>query len=138
MLDWFGKNLRIFLLAFVLAVSVWVSAVIAADPDETRPFPTPVSIEIVGQDPSLVITNTYTRQIELVLQAPQSVWSQLTSGENSVRAIVDISKLGVGSHQVPIQVQVTIQPARIMSTSLETLELVLEKLLTQTRPVEIN
>jgi len=138
MLDWFGKNLRIFLLAFVLAVSVWVSAVIAADPDETRPFPTPVSIEIVGQDPGLVITNTYTRQIELVLQAPQSVWSQLTSGENSVRAIVDISKLGVGSHQVPIQVQVTIQPARIMSTSLETLELVLEKLLTQTRPVEIN
>ncbi|TFG65530.1 MAG: hypothetical protein E4H27_10775 [Anaerolineales bacterium] len=138
MLDWFGKNLRIFFLAFILSVSVWVSAVIAADPDETRPFPTPVSIEIIGQDPGLVITNTYTRQIELVLQAPQSVWSQLTSGENSVRAIVDISKLGVGSHQVPIQVQVTIQPARIMSTSLETLELVLEKLLTQTRPVEIN
>ncbi len=138
MLDWFGKNLRIFLLAFILAVSVWVSAVIAADPDETRPFPTPVSIEIVGQDPGLVITNTYTRQIELVLQAPQSVWSQLTSGENSVRAIVDISKLGVGSHQVPIQVQVTIQPARIMSTSLETLELVFEKLLTQTMPVEID
>ena len=138
MLDWLGKNLRIFLLALVLAVSVWVSAVIAADPDETRPFPTPVIIEIVGQDPALVITNTYTRQIELVLQAPKSVWSQLTSGENSVRAIVDISNLGVGSFQVPIQVQVTIQPARIMSTSLESLELVLENLLTETRPVEIN
>ena len=138
MLDWLGKNLRIFLLALVLAVSVWVSAVIAADPDETRPFPTPVIIEIVGQDPALVITNTYTRQIELVLQAPKSVWSQLTSRENSVRAIVDISNLGVGSFQVPIQVQVTIQPARIMSTSLESLELELEKLLTETRPVEIN
>ena len=138
MLDWLGKNLRIFLLALVLAVSVWVSAVIAADPDETRPFPTPVIIEIVGQDPALVITNTYTRQIELVLQAPRSVWSQLTSGKNSVRAIVDISNLGVGSFQVPIQVQVTIQPARIMSTSLESLELELEKLLTETRPVEIN
>ena len=138
MLDWLGKNLRIFLLALVLAVSVWVSAVIAADPDETRPFPTPVIIEIVGQDPALVITNTYTRQIELVLQAPKSVWSQLTSRENSVRAIVDISNLGVGSFQVPIQVQVTIQPARIMSTSLESLELVLENLLTETRPVEIN
>jgi len=138
MLDWFGKNIRIFFLALVLAVAVWVSAVIAADPDETRTFPTPVTIEIVGQDPSLVITNTYTRQIELVLQAPRSVWSQLTSAENSVRAIVDISNLGVGSFQVPIQVQVTIQPARIMSTSLESLELVIEKLLTRTMPVEIN
>jgi YbbR domain-containing protein len=138
MLDWLRKNIGIFLLAFVLAVAVWVSAVIAADPDETRPFPTPVSIEIIGQNPGLVITNTYTRQIEVVLQAPQSVWTQLTSGSDPVRAIVDISNLGVGSHQVPIQVQVTTQPARIMSTSLETLELVLENLLTQTRPVEID
>jgi YbbR domain-containing protein len=138
MLDWLGKNLRIFLLAFVLAVAVWVSAVTAADPDDTRPYPTPVPIEIIGQDPGLVITNTYTRQIEVVLQAPQSVWAQLTSGTNSVRAVVDISNLSIGSHQVPIQVQVAIHPARIMSTSLETLELVLEKLLTQTRPVEIN
>ncbi len=138
MLNWLRKNVGIFILAFVLAVSVWVSAVIAADPDETRPFPTPVPIEIIGQDPGLVITNTYTRQIEVVLQAPQSVWNQLTSGDNSVRAVVDISNLGVGSHQVPIQVQVTTQPARIMSKSLETLELVLENLLTQTRPVEID
>jgi len=138
MLDWFRKNLGIFLLAFVLAVSVWVSAVIAADPDETRPFPAPVPIEIIGQDPGLVITNTYTRQIEVVLQAPQSVWGQLTSGDNSVRAVVDISNLSIGSHQVPIQVQVTTQPVRIMSTSLTSLELVLEKLLTQTMPVEID
>ena len=138
MLDWLGKNLRIFLLALVRAVCVGFSAFIPPDPFETRPFPTPVIIEIVGQDPALVITNTYTRQIELVLQAPKSVWSQLTSRENSVRAIVDISNLGVGSFQVPIQVQVTIQPARIMSTSLESLELVLENLLTETRPVEIN
>ena len=138
MLDWLGKNLRIFLLALVLGGSFWFSAFIPADRDQTRPFPTPVIIEIVGQDPALVITNTYTRQIELVLQAPKSVWSQLTSRENSVRAIVDISNLGVGSFQVPIQVQVTIQPARIMSTSLESLELELEKLLTETRPVEIN
>jgi len=138
MLNWLRKNVGIFILAFVLAVSVWVSAVIAADPDETRPFPTPVPIEIIGQDPGLVITNTYTRQIEVVLQAPQSVWNQLTSGDNSVRAVVDISNLSVGTHQVPIQVQVTIQPVRIMSTSLESLELVVEKLLTQTMPVEID
>jgi len=138
MLDWLKKNTGIFLLAFVLAVSVWVSAVLAADPDETHPFPTPVPIEIIGQDPGLVITNTYTKQIEVVLQAPQSVWTQLTSGGNTVRAVVDISNLSIGTHQVPIQVQVATQPVRIMSKSLEALELVIEKLLTETRPVEID
>lgn len=137
MLEWLRKNIGIFFFAFILAVSVWVSAVIAADPDDTRPFPTPIPIEIIGQDPNLVITNTYTKQIEIVLQAPQSVWNQLTSDDNSVRAVVDISNLSAGNHQVPIQVQVAIQPVRIMSTSLDSLELVIEKLLTQTRPIEI-
>jgi YbbR domain-containing protein len=97
-----------------------------------------VPIEIIGQDPGLVITNTYTRQLEVVLQAPQSVWSQLTAENNVVRAVVDISNLSIGTHQVPIQVQVAIQPVRIMSKSLESLELVIEKLLTETRPVEID
>ncbi|OGN72196.1 MAG: hypothetical protein A2X25_00590 [Chloroflexi bacterium GWB2_49_20] len=138
MLDWLSRNVRIFILAFFLALAVWVSAVTAADPDETRPYPNPVSIEIVGQDPGLVITNAYTRQIEVVLRAPQSVWRQLTSEKNSVRAVVDISNLSSGSHQVQIQVQVSNQPVRIMSTSLASLELVLEQLLTKTMPVEIN
>lgn len=126
------------MLAFFLALAVWVSAVTAADPDETRPYPTPVPIEIVGQDPGLVITNTYTRQIEVVLRAPQSVWRQLTSVKNSVRAVVDISNLSAGSHQVQIQVQVSTQPVRILSSSLASLDLVLEQLLTRTMPVEIN
>jgi YbbR domain-containing protein len=138
MLDWLAKNVRIFMLAFFLALAVWVSAVTAADPDETRPYPTPVPIEIVGQDPGLVITNTYTRQIEVVLRAPQSVWRQLTSVKNSVRAVVDISNLSAGSHQVQIQVQVSTQPVRILSSSLASLDLVLEQLLTRTMPVEIN
>jgi YbbR domain-containing protein len=138
MLDWLSKNIRTFALAFFFALAVWVSAVTAADPDETRAFPSSIPIEIVGQDPGLVITNVYTRQIEVVLRAPQSVWRQLIAESNSVRAVVDISNLSTGAHQVQIQVQVNAQPVRILSTSLEFLDLVIEPLLFRTIPVEIN
>jgi YbbR domain-containing protein len=138
MLNWLSKNIQTFLLAFFFALAVWVSAVTAADPDETRTFPTPITIEIVGQDPGLVITNTYTKQIEVELRAPQSVWRQLIAEKNSVRAVVDISNLSVGNHDVQIQVQVSFQPVRILSTSLSFIDLVLEPLVTRTLPVEMN
>ena len=53
---WLAINIRTLLLAFVLAVAVWISAVTAADPDEVR-APLAVPLEIIGQDPSLVITS---------------------------------------------------------------------------------
>jgi YbbR domain-containing protein len=138
MLAWIAKNYKTFILAFLLSIAVWVSAVTASDPDETRPFPTPITIEIIGQEPNMLITNDYTEQVEVVLQAPQSVWEQLTASSDTVHAIVDITNLAAGSHQVPIQFQVRIQPNRIISTSLETLDLTLEQLKTLSMPVDIN
>jgi len=138
MLAWLGKNFRTFLLAFLLAVAVWVSAVTASDPDETLPYPTPVTIEIIGQEPNMLITNDYTKQVEMVLQAPKSVWDQLTASTDTVHAIVDLTNLAAGTHQVPIQFQVRIQPTRIVSTSLETLDIVLEPLKTFSIPVDIE
>jgi len=138
MLAWLGKNFRTFLLAFLLAVAVWVSAVTASDPDETLPYPTPVTIEIIGQEPNMLITNDYTKQVEMVLQAPKSVWDQLTASTDTVHAIVDLTNLAAGTHQVPIQFQVRIQPTRIVSTSLETLDIVLEPLKTFSIQVDIE
>ena len=138
MLAWLGKNFRTFLLAFLLAIAVWVSAVTASDPDETIPYPTPVTIEIIGQEPNMLITNDYTKQVEMVLQAPKSVWDQLTASTDTVHAIVDLTNLAAGTHQVPIQFQVRIQPTRIVSTSLETLDIVLEPLKTFSIPVDIE
>ena len=52
MLSRLGRNLRTFLWALVLGLSVWVAAVTAADPDEVRLYPNAVSLELVGQDPA--------------------------------------------------------------------------------------
>ena len=56
-----GKNLRSLAWALILGLSVWIAAVTAADPDEVRTMPTPVPLEVVGQDPSLVTTGGPTK-----------------------------------------------------------------------------
>ncbi len=138
MFRWLGKNFRTFLWAFVMAVAVWLAAVTASDPDEVRAYPAPIPVEIVGQDPALIITGTYPEQVELTLRAPRSVWEQLTANEQAIHAILDLSGLDAGSHNVDIQIQIGVQPVRIVSVTPASAALVLESLITRTMPVDLT
>ena len=51
MFRWISENYRTFLWALALSIAVWVAAVTSADPDETRALPSPVPVQIIGQDP---------------------------------------------------------------------------------------
>jgi len=133
-----GKNLRTLLWASILALSVWVAAVTAADPDEVRTLPAPVAVEVVGQDPGLVISTDYPKQVEVTLRAPTSVWEHISSDPTSVRAILDLSGLGGGQHSVGIQVQVSERPARLVSVTPMTVNLALEPLATRNLTVDLN
>jgi YbbR domain-containing protein len=138
MLRWFIHNLRTLLLAFALAIAVWVMAVTSADPDETRTFPTAVPIEFIGQDAGLVTMGNIPQSVELTLRAPRSVWDKLTSQENAVRAVADLSGLGAGKHTITIQVQIEVRPVRVISVTPESFNLVLEPLVTKNMPVELS
>jgi YbbR domain-containing protein len=135
---WFASNVRTFLLALVLGVAVWVSAVSAADPDVVRTFPRAIPIEIVGQDPTLVLTNEVPTSMEVTLRAPQSVWEILTSHEDTVRAILDLSGLGAGEHTVVLQVQVDpeARPTQILLTNPGSVPIDLESF--KSKPLSIN
>jgi len=122
----FASNFRTFLLALILGVAVWVSAVSAANPDQVRPFPRPIPIEIVGQDPTLVLTNEIPTNMEVTLRAPRDVWETLTTEDNAVRAILDLSGLGAGEHNVDIQVQIGTRPTQIVLTNPKTVTVDLE------------
>jgi YbbR domain-containing protein len=137
MIRWLATNVRTFLWAFLMALAVWVAAVATADPDEVRTFPNPVPVEIIGQDPGLVITGAIPRQIELTLRAPNSVWNRLVSEENAVRAILDLSGLTRGEHELQIQIQISVRPVRIISATPQTVSVDLEPLATQSFPVNL-
>lgn len=134
----FAKNVRTFVLALVLGVSVWVSAVSAADPNEVRPFPRPIPIEVIGQDPSLVLTNEIPDTMEISLRAPRSVWESLISNDEAILATVDLSGLSAGEHMQDVQVRVGTRPYQIVSENPAAVPVVLESLSTQTFPLSLS
>ena len=137
MLKWIIRNLGSFLLAFLLALTVWILAVIAADPDETRVYPRGIPLEITGQDPRLIIIGDVPRQVNLTLRAPQSIWAQIISSENQVRAVIDLAGRATGQHTVPVQVQIQVSPVRIIDINPETIELTLEPLASRSLPIDV-
>jgi YbbR domain-containing protein len=135
---WFAKNIRTFLLALVLGMSVWVSAVTAADPNEVRAFPNSIPLEVVGNDPSLIITSDIPSSIEVSLRAPRSAWEQLTAQERSVQATLDLSGLSAGEHEVDIQIRVQVRPYQIVLANPASVTVVLERLDQRTLPLELS
>jgi YbbR domain-containing protein len=134
----FAKNLRTFLLALALGVSVWVSAVSAADPDEEHTYPRPIPLEVFGQDPSLVLTSAIPPTVDVTLRAPHSVWNILTTNEDSIRATLDLSGLSTGTHVRPVQLTVSERPYQIILTNPSSVSVDLEAISSQTFPLVLS
>lgn len=130
--------LRLFptlLVALILALAVWISAVTASDPNVEKPYPYNVPIEIVGQDSGLTITSSIPGTVSLVLSAPQSIWDLPLNDPNAVRAVVDLSGLGPGTYTLPVQIQIAPRPVRMVAQTPEMVTLTLEKLMVNELPV---
>ena len=138
MLSRFGTNFRTFLWALALALAVWVAAVTAADPDEVRAYPYPIKIQIVGQDSGLIVSGDIPSGVQVTIRAPRSVWDQLTTRTDSVRALLDLSGLGAGEHKLDLQIQITARPARIITVSPASVTVNLEPLTTRTLPLDLT
>jgi len=138
MIGWFRQNGRSLVWSLILAVAVWIAAVTAADPDEQRAYPKAVPVEIVGQDPGLVIFGEIPQEIEVTLRAPRSVWERLEAQEQPIRAIVDLSGMSAGEHPVRVQVQVAEQPARVVTAAPLTFTVILEPLVSRVFPVDLS
>ncbi len=134
---WFARNIRTFLLALVLALAVWISAVTSADPDEVRTL-NAIPLEIIGQDSALIMTSELPTSVEVTLRAPRSIWEQLTAQENSVQATLDLSGLSTGEHTVDIEIRLLVRPVQIVLANPTTVTVILEPLATQTLPVDLS
>ncbi len=133
-----SKSLPTFLLAFIMACAVWVTAVTASDPNQTKVYPTPVAVNLFGQDPGLILSNFQTQQVHITLLAPQSVWAQLNQGNGSVTAVADITGLGPGTHTVPVTAHITnISPVEILKVDPATINVTLEQNLSRTLPFSL-
>jgi len=134
----FFKNLPTLLLAFALAVTVWISAITEADPTEQRVYPRTVTVEVIGQDPGLLLTSPIPETVSVTLSAPRSIWNQILNENIPVRAVVDLSGLGAGTHEQTIQIQVGVRPVEVVRYTPRQLNVELEALATRTVPSELQ
>lgn len=134
----FIKTLPTLALSLALAVAVWISAVSAADPVQARVFPRPVTIEHQNLDPSLVIANDIVNQATVTLSAPDSVWDVMVAERNPVRAWIELAGLGPGSYTLEVKIQALHRPVREVGKTPRTVDVVLERLMTQELPLNLE
>ena len=132
-----GKILPTFILAFLLALAVWISAVTSADPNVDNVFPRPIPIDVIGQDPGLVLTSDLPRQVTISLKAPRSIWDRMTADDSSIKATVDLSGLKAGTHTVKVQVNVAQRPVQVLNVAPTYLTITFETLATRTMAVQL-
>jgi len=136
-LRWFGKNLTSLILAFILAVTVWVSAVVSADPNEERTLRL-IDLDIIGQPAEMVIVNTIPDQVRLTLNAPKSIWAQLTNKPGLAHAWIDLTGLSEGTHTVEVKIKIDIQPYQKIGVEPDEVKVTLEPLLRRTFSIQLK
>lgn len=127
-----------FILAFILSIAVWITAVTASDPVEERIYPRQVPVDIIGQDAGLVITSESPSPVTVNLKAPRSIWDRITNELIPVRAEADLSGLKAGSYSIPIQIQVGIGPVEVVSRTPSEFTITLEQLTSRSLPIQLT
>jgi YbbR domain-containing protein len=134
---WLARNLGTLVVAFLLAVLVWVSAGSAADPIEQRVLRS-IPLEKEGQAPGLLIVGANPpNTVSVTMSAPRSIWNQLQNQPDLVHAWIDLSGVGRGEHNLPVQYEVGIRPVRVLLIEPASVHLTLEPLVTKKVPVEL-
>ena len=134
----FAKNLRTFLLALALGISVWVSAVSAADPNDVRTFPNPIPLEVVGKASTLIFAEDPPSSVEVRLRAPRSVWEALIAKEDSIQAVLDLSGVPAGEYTKPIQLTISERPYQLVLVNPSEVTVHLESVQSQTFPLVLS
>jgi YbbR domain-containing protein len=125
---WLKKNAGTFILAFILAVVVWVSAIVASDPNIDKEYPQNIPLEIFGQDSGLILVEKVPAQVRVSIRAPRSVWSHLENDPGMIRAWIDLSGLGVGQYLLPVKTQISLSPNQVLGVEPNEIKVSLEPL----------
>jgi YbbR domain-containing protein len=134
-LRWLGRNVTALILALALAITVWIAAVTDADPNQNRTYFVP--IEVLGQEANTEIVSEIPERTQITLFAPSSNLDLISDQDDALNAWIDLSGLGEGTHEVPVQYQIPddIRPIRIESIKPKQVEVTIEALITATIPI---
>lgn len=132
------KDIPLIFVCILLAIFIWIFATMTTDPIEEGRFSQTVAIETVGLEEDLIITYGLPYTVSINLRAPSSVWRRMSLERVQGKAIIDVTGLEPGTHQVPITAQVGISPVQIISVSPSIATITIEKYETREYPVTVE
>jgi YbbR domain-containing protein len=132
------NNLPTILTALVFAVAVWVFAVTASDPTESRTYPRALELDVIGLDPNLMIVNDITQQVTLTIRAPSTILDQLENDSNLINITLDLSGLDAGVHTLTPQVAISLSPAEVIRINPSTVFVKLDSVITENFPIQVK
>lgn len=124
MLQWLRANLGTLLLAFVMALTVWVAAVNQDDPIVESIYPQPIEIVYADLPEGMLIVGHTPQDANVTIRAPDSVWKELSPQDIYLEA--DLSGLEAGTYRITLKHHVNREPSQVTEVEPEVLILTLE------------
>ncbi len=112
---WLGQNVSLVVVSLLLAFFFWAVATEAENPTIEKAFGNTIPLTIEHKPDDMVVYGQDTPRVRVELRAPQSVWTMLTNED--IHTYVDLSTAVTGTITLPVQVDVRLQPVRVVSVS---------------------
>lgn len=119
------------ILAIILAVIIWATAIRANDPEETSTLEVP--IEVVGTPPDAELVSRPPDLVRLTIQGPGSSLENVSPDD--YRAIIDLSDIPYGDSTVKIQLQGNVDLVNVVSWFPEDTLIEMEQIVTRDIPI---
>ena len=133
---WVISNLPLMLMAMVLAMLAWFVALEQADPTIERSYAQPIPVSVTNTPEDLLIVGTFDERVQVTLRTTQSVWESLEAADFDVT--VDLSELGPGTHELPVEVSIDKEPSTILNVDPGTVEVELDSSANRIIPVRVE
>lgn len=132
------ENIASAIFAIILALLVWMAAVNEQNPMQSGTFGEPIPVAIVNKPQGLDFVNPsqITEYVQVSIRAPRSAWNALKGTD--FRAVVDLTGLKAGTHDVPITVKCSDSSVRVEAVQPATINIRLEQVLEKVFEVRVR
>ena len=134
----FLKDIPLIILCIFLAFFIWIFATMTSDPTEEGRFSQTITIETAGLAENCMITSGLPSSVSVNLRAPNSVWRRISMERVQGKAIIDVTGLEPGTHQIPVSVQIGISPVQIISVTPNVATVTIEEFETREYPIVVE
>ncbi len=125
-----------FLLALAISITLWILFTGDQNPVREGFLSAEIPVETSRLGDGLVVSRTAPSTVRLRIAAPRDIWESLTADKFS--AVVDLFAVGVGLHEIPIEVASSDGRIRIIAADPETITVSLEERKEKEVPVRVD